>query len=486
MMDCKFRAGVRAEGLFGLMRRKCAIAFRLGLMGCSCAWFLTAASCTRLDPLEDLIPPVDALMDQGVVRFDDSGNIEVVMNNLYLRENPAVSEVSYIGVWVFDRGADIKSRCCVKTESDGTCTTKEENACIVGMGFSHDLAFAGSFYLDVHPPQTFNKNATQYFMPVYASDKRGQPANYQGEYQHFSSPVNAVDDRSRYDLYIGFFFNVIGEEGRIRAVNERISYSNKDIYGAISPDLISPVIPIEARFFRQAPDDEPGAEYRIPDMLGWMDGRVDRSLDPRLNLRISEVGNFLGDITANDYVEIYNPTGEELSLEGVYLQRFTDTKCSSLGDASSIMSLFDKIIPAGGYMVVSRAGQSLPLPGGFPATALKEYSSSSTFNVGDSHCFALTLGKEPFTEEGSETGINPEFNQLSTGNFSVFSPLDNHVIDFIGFGNVTSFEGSGVAPELTPASTRAIGRCTDGQDSNDNQADFSYLNPTPGAANDCP
>ena len=469
------------------MRLTAAISIARSSLLCPVAasLLLFSNACTRLDPLEKLVPPVDALMDQGVVRFDDSGNIEVVMNNLYFRDNPAVSEASFIGVYVFNRGADVRSRCCVKTESDGTCTVKEEKACLVGVGFSHDLGFAGSFYLDVHPPQAFNKTASQFFIPVYASDKRAQPANYQGEYQHFSSPVNAVDDRARYDLYIGFFFNVMGDRG-VRAVNQKISYSNKDIYAAISPDLLSPVIPIEARFFREFPEDETGAVYRIPDMLTWMDGRTDGEIDPRINLRISEIGNFLSDVTANDYVEIYNPTDEDLSLEGVYLQRFTDTACSSLGDASSIMSLYDKIIPAKGYMVVSRSGQSLPLPGGFPANQLKEYGSSSTFNVGDSHCFALTLGKEPFTEEGSETGINPEINTLSLGNFAVFNPGDNHVIDFVGFGNVTSYEGLGPGPELAPATLRAISRCPDSQDSNDNQTDFTLRSPTPGAANNCP
>ena len=447
---------------------------------------LCFAQCTNMDSAEGLVPAVDALTDQGVVRFDDDGNIQVILNNLYFRNNPAVSELSYIGVWVFNRGANVKSRCCAKTESSATCTAEEENACIVGMGFSQDLGYAGSYYLDVHPPQSFNRDAVTYYIPVYAADKRGQPANYQGEYQTFSSPINSVDDRSRYDLYIGFFFNVIGNGGAVRPVNKKISYANKDIYAAISPDLISPVIPIEARFFKQYPGDETGSVYRIPDMAGWQDGRTDGLLDPRLQLRISEIGNFIGDVTANDYVEIYNPTNDDLSLEGVYLQRFTDTACSGLGTASSIMSLYDKLIPAKGYMVVSRSGQTLSLPGGFPATSLKEYGSSSTFNVGDSHCFALTLGKDPVSETGSETGINPEISTLGIGNFSVISPTDSHVIDFVGYGLVSSFEGSAPAGELSPTTTRAISRCPDSNDTNDNAADFTFQVPTPGAANTCP
>ncbi|MCB1317365.1 MAG: hypothetical protein KDK27_15480, partial [Leptospiraceae bacterium] len=38
---------------------------------------LCFAQCTNMDSAEGLVPAVDALTDQGVVRFDDDGNIQV-------------------------------------------------------------------------------------------------------------------------------------------------------------------------------------------------------------------------------------------------------------------------------------------------------------------------------------------------------------------------------------------------------------------------
>lgn len=452
-------------------------------------------SCTRTNSLEELVPPIVGISDQGVVRFRDDGNIEVIFNNLHMKNNPVFSELSYIGVWVYDRGANIRSRCCVKKSSDGLCSSEEQNACIKGVGFSNDLAYAGSFYLDVNPPQPFNPESDRYYMVVHTSDKQGIPANYQGEYQTFSSPVNFVEDRSRYDLYIGVFFSILGEKGKLRPINQKRSYLNKDVYAAVSPDLISPPIPIEAKFFREFEEDQTGSVYSIPNMAGWQSGINDGPVDPRINLRISEIGNSISSVTENDYIEIYNPTDEDMSLEDVYIQRFTQSRCSTIGTQSSLMSLYDKVIYKNSYMVVTRSGQSLSLPAGFPSDSLKEYSSSGSFNAGDDHCFALTLGKEPLVdEEGEEGGTDPSAQggliwqqgyEEYLNNAAVYKTDDNHVIDFVGYGSVGNFEGSASAPPMT-GGNQAISRCGPANDTNDNQADFSIRPPTPGDENDCP
>ncbi|MCB1324931.1 MAG: lamin tail domain-containing protein [Spirochaetales bacterium] len=407
----------------------------------------------------------DALLDQGYVYVDDTGNIEVVMNNLEFETNPLWSQLSFISVWVYRPGANVYSRCCTGSSS---CPATESNACLLGVGFSHDLGFTGTQYLNLHPPQAFNRFAPAYYMPVFVAEKDGRPSNFQGDYQDFSSPVNAVGDRELFDLYVGVFYSWIDPATRSnRVLNGKTNIgNNQEVYQAVSPDYISPRIRIETRFFRQSRDDPPGSVYALPHLASWTKhpGR-DPGLFFRNALRINEIGSYVNEVTENDFVEIYNPTGFSVPLENVYLVRWVDNQCDFLPTGALTQNLGSFTIPPGGYLTFARSGHSL--------SNIDATLSGTVNSVNDYDCWALTLS-----------------------NNTIFSVSDSEVIDFVGMRSVSAalggsgdgsnqFEGSGPAPSTIFPASVSISRCSDGVDTDDNGVDFRRLPATPGASNRC-
>lgn len=413
------------------------------------------ATCDVLDQLAEDNPfglAPETLLDQGVIYVDDTGNIEVVLNNLEFSTNPLFSELSFISVWVYKRGAIPTLRCCSGSSSE--CPQIEQNACLIGVGFSHDLGFTGTQYLNLHPPGAFNKFAGQYYMPVYVSDKEGLPTNFQGDYQDFSSPVNAVGDREQFDLYLGFYYTVFYSNGAWRMRNASTKIGSRSIYSAVGPDFISPPIRIETRFYSQSREDPPGSAYAVPHLAAWSPVSVDLGLFNRTTLRLNEIGSFIDLSTNNDFIEIYNPSGTNVPLEDVYLYRWSDTSCDYLPTGALKQNLGDYTIPAGGFLTLGRSGNTLP---NIDATF-----SSSISNVSDSDCFALVIGND-----------------------TVYSVTDSNVIDFYGSNSSgNKYEGSGGAPSFGNASL-SNSRCSDGVDTGDNANDWTRRYHTPGAANNC-
>ncbi|MCB1323477.1 MAG: lamin tail domain-containing protein [Leptospiraceae bacterium] len=399
----------------------------------------------------------DMLLDQGYIEVDDTGNIEAVMNNLEFADNPLYSQLSFISVWVYKRHADVRARCC----AGSGCSSVESNACIQGVGFSHDLAFAGKNYLNLHPPQLFNKFTSGYYMPVYVSDSTGRASDYLGEYQHFSSPVNAVGDREFFDVYLGVYYNVFNTDNAfrpLRVINAETDVGDRTIYTAVNPDWLSPVIPIETRFYPRSKQDPPGSFYHIPHMVSWtrLGGDSD-GLFYRNSLRINELGSAVNAVTENDYIEIYNPSPVPVPMESVYLYRWTDASCDSLPGSHTRMNLSNYTIPAGGYFTLARSGHSL--------SNIDETLNASIGLINEGDCFALVLDGD-----------------------SVFSVTDRDIIDFVGTsGTGNNYEGSGPARVVTNFSPvdQSISRCADGVDTDDNGVDFKLLPPTPGQTNRC-
>ncbi len=422
----------------------------------------------------------DVILDQGYVYFDSIGNIRVELNNLEFATNPLYTEASYIGVWVYPRNANPLQMCCQGPSSE---CGEQARSCIKGVGFSNDLGFLGRRYIFIEPPKPFNKYADKYYIDIKVSDAAGVPRDYQGEYQPFSGPTNPVKDREIYDLYLGVFYNVFRADGGLRAINSSASIGNKTLYTRVDPDFLSPLIRIESRFFSQTPDDPIGSFYAIPHLSTWSKlPPLDRDLDKRKYLKINEIGNRINGITANDYIELYNPTDFEIYLDDVYLFRYTSTKCATLQDYSDRENLSGLKISPKSYLLLAREGSSLN-----PDYVMKNVI------VGENDCFALVTGSKPIEiEEEAETD-DFKFNILSKANAlknqttkAAITNIDKRLIDFVGFADpdkTNYYLGEGPAPYLVDGV--AISRCLNGNDTRNNKADFWIEFPTPSTENNC-
>lgn len=88
------------------------------------------------------------------------------------------------------------------------------------------------------------------------------------------------------------------------------------------------------------------------------------------------------------------------------------------------------------------------------------------------------------TNFGTGTNTTPGFAMagtnlkivLASNAVQVTGPTDANVLDFVGVGSATQFEGAGAAPVMT--NTTSVSR-TNGIDTNNNAADFTTGTPTP-------
>ncbi|MGM9575704.1 MAG: S-layer homology domain-containing protein [Oscillospiraceae bacterium] len=146
----------------------------------------------------------------------------------------------------------------------------------------------------------------------------------------------------------------------------------------------------------------------------------------------------------NDFVELYNPTDKDVSLDGWSIQYASKT--GSFGSNNTPLS---GTIKAGGYYLIQMAagnGGTMDLPApdltGTTAMGAKE--------------FKLALVK---------------------GTDSISGKADASVVDFLGAGSADEYEGTAAAPTLS--NTTAALRNADGVDTDDNAADFIAAAPNP-------
>lgn len=420
---------------------------------------LFQANCRNMDDMleKNLLSAIggeEFITDQGYIHFDSLGNILVEFNNTIFKKNPLFTELSYIGVWVFPRGANVNLNCC--TGSAAVCG-EASRSCLKGVGFSQDLGFLGSRYIFREPPQPFNVNADKYYMSVKVSDNAGIPTDYQGDYNSFSGPTSPVGDRELFDLYIGIYNNLFeGGTGRKRPINVKAEIGTQTYYSRVAPDIISPKVEIESRFFATSRDDKPGSWYQIPHVNIWQPSPpLDTELDKRGNIRINEVGNQIGGTVSNDFIELYNPTDLEISLDDIYLQRYTSTTCTTLESASQKEDLTGLSIPAKGFITLARNGSNLPNIDRF-------FKSSGGITIWNDDCIALTKGTS-----------------------RISSPYDKRVIDFLGMADSNGTNQYRGSPSISLFNDSAISRCPDGADSADNGLDFYEELATPGTENQC-
>ncbi|WP_309127717.1 ExeM/NucH family extracellular endonuclease [Microbacterium sp.] len=157
-------------------------------------------------------------------------------------------------------------------------------------------------------------------------------------------------------------------------------------------------------------------------------------------------GGSAGAAFTSKFVELYNPTSADITLDGMSLQY---RSASGTGASTAVVPL-SGVIPAGGYFLVQggsngTAGAALPAPDAV-GTGLNVSGSAGTI--------ALVEGEAAVT--------------LPTGSVAG----SDAVIDVLGYGTSNTFEGAAAAAPSSNRDVKSLNR-TDGADTDDNSADFS-------------
>ena len=156
------------------------------------------------------------------------------------------------------------------------------------------------------------------------------------------------------------------------------------------------------------------------------------------NVVINEVyggGGNSGSVYSHDFIELYNPTGEDIDLAGWALDQR-----SAADNRGTLHTITEGVIPAGGHFLVrGAAGNSgtgdLPTP-----------DSVGTFNFSGTNAIAELL-------DASATAV-----------------------DLVGWGSATRYETS---PAQSTTNATSTSRVVDGADTDDNGSDFARATPSP-------
>ncbi len=158
-------------------------------------------------------------------------------------------------------------------------------------------------------------------------------------------------------------------------------------------------------------------------------------------------GGNSGATLKNDFVELYNPTSSDISVDGMSVQYRSKTNTGS-GETS-----LSGTVPAGGHYLVQESAGT----GG--TTDLPAPDATGTINMSG------TDGTVFLAQGTSLVTLVPGDNSNTPG-----------VVDLVGFGVSNTYEGA-AAP--APSNTTSAQRASNGADTNDNSADFSSAAPTP-------
>ena len=163
------------------------------------------------------------------------------------------------------------------------------------------------------------------------------------------------------------------------------------------------------------------------------------------NVVINEVyggGGNKGATYTHDFVELYNPTDQEIDLEG-----WTVDQCAKGGSCHGKATLTGKI-PAGGYFLIQGAQGN----GGTKALPSPNHAEDS------------------LTYSGTDA-------------IAYLKDAAGETIDLVGWGSANKSEGT-AAPRTT--NETSVQRKEDGKDTDNNAQDFFAGAPTPGSANGQP
>ena len=179
-------------------------------------------------------------------------------------------------------------------------------------------------------------------------------------------------------------------------------------------------------------------------------------------LVINEVyggGGNTGAVYTNDFIELYNPTANPISVGGLSLQ-YRAAGGSGAPGSSNVFALPTKTIQAGGYFLVQAAPGTTVTDKPLPVTPDAQTTGTALNLSGTGGQIFLADGTAPL-DPGTGTISNPS------------------VVDFVGWGtSTTSYEGVPVAPATrnsAPATANAtsISRTSPGADTDSNSADFA-------------
>jgi hypothetical protein len=188
---------------------------------------------------------------------------------------------------------------------------------------------------------------------------------------------------------------------------------------------------------------------------------------PSPDLVISQIyggGGNSGATYSHDYIEIFNRGTASVSLDGKSLQYASATGSGNLGANATQLTELSGTVPPGRYLLVREATNNAAVGAPLPTPFLDD---PTPINM------AAGAGKVALANGTTTLGCNTEATCAANGN-------DIRIIDLIGYGGATYFEGS-PAPGLSNilADFRADGGC---QDSDSNAADFTAATPSPRTA----
>ena len=169
-------------------------------------------------------------------------------------------------------------------------------------------------------------------------------------------------------------------------------------------------------------------------------------------------GGNSGSTWKNDFVELINNGSTTATLTGATLQ-YT----SAAGVFNTYQTLPSiTLAPGQKYLIQEAAGTggttNLPTPDFVGTTLINFNSTTNSSTTG----FAMS-------------GTNGKL-ALVNGIVQITTPTDAAVLDFVGFGSASQFEGTAAAPVMS--NTTSDSR-TNGVDTNNNSTDFTNGTPTP-------
>lgn len=140
----------------------------------------------------------------------------------------------------------------------------------------------------------------------------------------------------------------------------------------------------------------------------------------------------------DDWVELYNPTGASVSIDGWSLQKF-----SSTGSTPSKQAL-SGTIPGESYFLVVRDGAST-------TQSLKDMADLLANNS-----FSLSANNKVYLVNDLESVVP--------------SATSSNIVDYVGFGSADHYEGAAAAPNVSEE--KSISRVPDGEDTDENSVDY--------------
>src|SRR5437762_3620934 len=185
------------------------------------------------------------------------------------------------------------------------------------------------------------------------------------------------------------------------------------------------------------------------------------------NLVISQVyggGGNSGAPFTSDYIEIFNRGNATVALSGLSLQYASATGTGNLGANTGQLTELIGAVDPGQYFLVQEATGTA---GGPPPAA--DLIDPTPINM------AAGAGKVALVSGTSSLGCNGGSTPCSASALA-------RIIDLVGYGNATFFEGSAAAPTLsnTTAGVRKNEGCTD---TDNNAGDFESPAPAPAPRN---